>query len=98
MSIFHDADSALDADFTQYDLFIIDLTLDEMSGIKVAQYLKQNRITSSVPLIFCTSRDNEEDVIKGLDYGADDYILKPFSMKELLGRIALLLHINDDEE
>lgn len=94
VSVFNNADDALDADFTLYDLFLIDITMDGLSGIKVAQYLKQNKMTSRTPLIFCASCSDEEAVIDGLDYGADDYILKPFSMKELKSRINKLLHRN----
>ncbi len=94
VSVFNNADDALDADFTLYDLFLIDITMEGLSGIKVAQYLKQNKATSRTPLIFCASLSDESEVIDGLDNGADDYILKPFSMKELRSRINTLLHRN----
>ena len=57
----------------------------------LAQYLKQRRTTARIPLIFCSTVEGEDSIIKGLDFGADDYLLKPFSMRELSARVNALL-------
>ncbi len=69
----------------QPDLILLDLMLPKMSGFDVAQNLRQDG--NDVPIIMLTALDREEDKIKGLDAGADDYITKPFSTKELLARV-----------
>lgn len=65
--------------------------MENKEGFELARYLKQNLETLHTPLIFCSSRNNEDDVINGLDLGADDYILKPFAMKELVARVNSLM-------
>lgn len=67
-----------------YDLVILDLMLPGMQGIDVCQEIRK---TSSVPIIMVTARSGEDDVISGLDAGADDYIIKPFSPRVLMARI-----------
>lgn len=91
VTTYHDVKSAYNADLSGYAMFIIDAMMDGRQGLRLAQYLKQNQDTSLIPLIFCSSRDNADDVIKGLDFGADDYILKPFAMRELIARIRAIL-------
>lgn len=91
VNVYHSVDSAMDGDLTAYDLFIIDVMMNDREGFDLARYLKQNIETQHTPLIFCSSRTNEDDIISGLDLGADDYILKPFPMKELLARVNSLL-------
>ena len=68
-----------------FDLIILDVMLPGMSGFEVIKHVK------NVPVIFVTARDNEHDRIAGLDLGADDYIVKPFSMNELLARVRVVL-------
>lgn len=60
-------------------------------GMNFAHHLKQTKSTTSIPLIFCTACDGENDIINGLNSGADDYILKPFSMKEMIARVNAVL-------
>ena len=67
------------------DLILLDLMLPKVSGFEVAHHLRQEG--NDVPIIMLTALDREEDKIKGLDAGADDYITKPFSTKELLARV-----------
>lgn len=87
VTIYHSIDEAMDSDLTDFDLYIIDVMMGGKDGFELARYLKQNIETIQKPLIFCSSRNNEDDVIDGLDLGADDYILKPFAMKELVARV-----------
>ena len=88
---FRDVASAYNAELTDYSMFIIDAMMENKRGMDLAKYLKQNRSTCNIPLIFCSSRDDENAVINGLDLGADDYVLKPFAMKEIIARIGAIL-------
>lgn len=69
------------------DLILLDWMLPILSGIEVLQRLKYNKDTKSIPVIFITAKGEENDKIRGLNSGADDYIVKPFSTKELIARI-----------
>ena len=71
------------------DLLVLDLMLPQMSGIEVCRALRQEGATSSV--IMLTARDSEVDRVSGLEVGADDYVVKPFSMRELLARVGAQL-------
>ena len=69
------------------DLILLDLMLPKMDGIKICQLLKENPKTSSIPIIMITAKGEEEDIVKGLTIGADDYITKPFGPRVLIARI-----------
>ena len=69
------------------DLILLDWMLPGASGIDYARKLKSHPLTADIPIIMVTARGEEEDKIKGLDFGADDYVTKPFSNNELLARI-----------
>lgn len=73
---------------TKFDLIILDINLPDGNGINLCKKIRQ---TSDIPLIFLTAMDEESDIIKGLDIGADDYITKPFKARELLSRINSIL-------
>lgn len=68
----------------EIDLAILDITLPDGSGFSLCEYIKQY---SDIPLIFLTAKDEEHDIVKGLDMGAEDYVVKPFKSKELVSRI-----------
>lgn len=87
----YSAEEALTLDLTRYDLILLDIMMGEISGIQLARILKSNPATASVPIIFCTAKDSEEDLVTGLDLGADDYIAKPFSLREVLARVRTVL-------
>ena len=72
-----------------YDLIILDIMLPEMSGFEVLKGIRKKGILT--PVIFLTARDEKEDVVHGLELGADDYLIKPFSFSELLARIKAVL-------
>ena len=74
-----------------FDLVVLDVMMEPMNGIEVAKILKSNHATAHIPIIFLTARDSDEDMVEGLNLGADDYITKPFSMKNVLARIAAVL-------
>ena len=83
----YSAEEALTMDLSQFDLVLLDIMMGEISGTQLASIMKSNPTTAGVPIIFCTAKDREEDLVKGLDLGADDYIVKPYSLKEMLARI-----------
>jgi two-component system phosphate regulon response regulator PhoB len=68
------------------DLILLDWMLPKVSGIEVCRQLRRSKITREIPIIMLTARSEESDKIRGLDIGADDYITKPYSIKELLAR------------
>ncbi|TVP53890.1 MAG: DNA-binding response regulator [Halomonadaceae bacterium] len=81
-----------------YDLLILDWQIPDMDGIQVLKTLR-TQFDWSIPVLFVTQRDSEEDVIKALDAGADDYLAKPTRPGELVARIrALLRRVNPDQE
>lgn len=72
-----------------YDLIILDLMLPKMDGLEVCKYLRRQQIDT--PILMLTARDDEKDKILGLELGADDYLTKPFSPKEVIARIRAIL-------
>lgn len=87
-----DAKQAQDAIVKQVpDLILLDWMLPQESGVDYARRLRREKLTQNIPIIMLTARTEEEDKIKGLDSGADDYITKPFSTRELQARIKALL-------
>lgn len=73
------------------DLILLDLMLPEIDGLEVCRILKKDNKTSHIPIIMLTAKSTETDKIVGLELGADDYITKPFSIKELIARVKALL-------
>jgi two-component system phosphate regulon response regulator PhoB len=73
------------------DLVLLDWMLPGMSGLDYARKLRREKLTQEVPVIMLTARTQEEDKVRGLDTGADDYITKPFSTRELIARVKALL-------
>ncbi|MGB3738300.1 MAG: phosphate regulon transcriptional regulator PhoB [Pontixanthobacter sp.] len=73
------------------DLVILDWMIEGTSGIEVCRRLRRNRDTAHVPIIMLTARETEDDRIRGLETGADDYLTKPFSPRELLARVAAVM-------
>ncbi len=82
-------DASVKAAVYDYDLIVLDLTLPQKSGYELAAELRRGG--SDVPILMLTARDATEDLVRGLDIGADDYLTKPFSFDELLARIRALL-------
>jgi two-component system phosphate regulon response regulator PhoB len=73
------------------DLFLLDWMLPDISGVEYTRELKRDRLTKNIPIILLTARATEENKVKGLEAGADDYIVKPFSPRELVARIHAVL-------
>ena len=87
----YSAEEALKKDLTVYNLLLLDVMMGEISGFKMARILRQDEKTANTPIIFLTARDTENDTVTGFNLGADDYISKPFSIREVLVRIRAVL-------
>lgn len=74
---------------TQFDLILLDLMLPELDGMEVCKYLRDNNIDT--PILMLTAKENEIDKILGLEFGADDYLTKPFSPKEVVARVKAII-------
>lgn len=85
------AEEALKMKLERYDLFLLDVMMEQMSGFELAKVIRGSQELKSVPIIFCTAKDTEDDLLEGFDSGADDYIRKPFSMRELVARVKSVL-------
>lgn len=91
VDVAYSAEEALSMDMTIYDIFLLDIMMGDISGTQLARIIKSNPATADSPIIFCTAKDTEEDMINGLDLGADDYIMKPYSLKAVSARIRTVL-------
>ena len=87
----YSAEQALGMHPERYSLILLDVMMGEMSGFRMARLLKADPATAKVPVIFCTAKDTEDDTVAGLNPGADDYIAKPFSVREVLARVRSVL-------
>lgn len=87
----HSAEEALALGPGGFDLVLLDVMMEGISGIQMARIMKANPATASVPVIFCTAKDTENDMVEGLELGADDYIVKPFSMRNVVARVRSVL-------
>lgn len=84
-------EEALTLDLTRYHLFLLDIMMGEISGTQLARIIKSNPATATRPVVFCTARDTEDDLVAGLDLGADDYIMKPYSLRTVQARVRAVL-------
>lgn len=80
------------------DLVLLDLMLPKLSGIEICQKLKKNGDTRPIPIIMLTAKSEKADVLKGLESGADDYIIKPFDIEILLARVSAVLRRRPEVE
>lgn len=85
------AEEALKMNLADYHLLLLDVMMGEISGFKMASLLKKDKKTSHIPIIFITAKDTENDTVTGFNLGADDYISKPFSLREVLARVKAVL-------
>jgi len=81
----------------QPDLILLDIMLPEMDGNELCRLLRSDKETKDIPIIMLTAKGEEEDIVKGLEVGADDYITKPFSPKILIARTNAILHRHETE-
>ena len=85
------AEEAMELPLQEFRLILLDVMMGEMSGFQMARRLKNDSSTANIPIIFITALDGEDDMVKGLNIGADDYIAKPLSMKEVKARVRAVL-------
>ena len=87
----YSGEDALTRDIASYDLLLLDVMMPGMTGFELAARLKKDAATASVPIIFLTALGDEDDTLHGFDLGADDYIAKPFSVREVEARVKAVL-------
>lgn len=85
------AEQALTLELKKYSLILLDIMMGEISGIKMAKMLRSDVKTADIPIIFCTAKDTEDDMIMGLNIGADDYIMKPYTIRNVVARVKSVL-------
>ena len=84
------AEEALQKNPAAFDLLLLDVMMPGMSGFELAIKLKENEYTRNIPFIFLTAKDMEKDMLYGFGLGADDYVSKPFSVREVVARVKAL--------
>ncbi len=94
----YSAEEALKLPLHTYSLILLDVMMGQMSGFALARRLKQDPATANIPIIFCTARDNEDDMVRGLNIGADDYIYKPYTLRNVLTRVKAVLRRTSDQK
>lgn len=87
----YSGEMAMEKDPRQYDLLILDVMMPGMSGFDLAERLRNEPATSKLPIIFLTAKDTEDDTLQGFGLGADDYVTKPFSVREVVARVKAVL-------
>ncbi|MDE6532044.1 MAG: response regulator transcription factor [Muribaculaceae bacterium] len=90
------AEEALRQDISEFDILLLDIMMDGISGIELASKLKADENTAHIPIIFLTAKDSDDDMVAGLNLGADDYICKPYSVKNVIARIEAVLRRTAD--
>ena len=85
------AEEALKLDIASYQLLLLDVMMGAMSGFKLASLLRKNEKSAHIPIIFLTAKDTENDMLTGFNLGADDYISKPFSIRQVAARVKAVL-------
>ena len=91
VDVAYSAEKALQLDLNSYSLILLDIMMGEISGIKMARMLKADPATANIPIIFCTAKDTEDDMVMGLNLGADDYITKPYTLRNVIARVKSVL-------
>lgn len=92
------AEEALCLPVSDFSLILLDVMMGEMSGFQMARKLKESTKTAQIPIIFITALDNEDNIVTGLNLGADDYISKPLSLKEVKARVKAVLRRSTTKE
>ncbi len=98
VSTANSAEEAITLGIDKYNLLLLDVMMGGMSGFALAKKMKEDEATKNVPIIFLTARDTENDTITGFNLGADDYISKPFSIREVLVRVRAVLRRTAEAE
>lgn len=91
------AEEALKLNLSDYSLLLLDVMMGEISGFKLASILRKDSSTASIPIIFLTAKDTENDMLTGFSLGADDYISKPFSIRQVIARVKAVIRRTADK-
>lgn len=94
----HSAEKALSMDLSVYSLMVFDIMMGEMSGLELVTRVRQMEETANTPVIVCTALGDDQPLVDGFTRGADDYIRKPFSMREFVARVQRLLKKSGAED
>lgn len=97
IEVAYSGEEALSKSLDRFDLLLLDVMMGGMSGFKLADKIRKE-LQLSVPIIFITAREQENDMLTGFNVGADDYLSKPFSVKELIARIRAVLRRGKEME
>ena len=92
------AEEAMKKDLSSYNLLLLDVMMGEISGFKLAGYIRKQDRLAKLPVIFLTAKDTENDRLTGFNLGADDYIPKPFSLREVMARVKAVLRRTTEEK
>ena len=87
----YSAEQAIEKNLASYDLLLLDVMMPGLSGFELAERLKTDDSTARIPIIFLTAKDTEDDALHGFGIGADDYVTKPFSIREVMARVKAVL-------
>lgn len=98
VDVAYSAEEALKKDLTVYNLLLLDVMMGEMSGFKLGRQLRENPKTAAIPIIYLTAKDSETDRLTGFNIGADDYISKPFSIREVIARVKAVIRRADTKK
>jgi len=91
VDVAYSAEEALKKDLSKYTLLLLDVMMGEISGFKMGRILNEDTKTKNIPIIYLTAKDSETDRLTGFNIGADDYISKPFSIREVLARVKAVI-------
>jgi two-component system, OmpR family, alkaline phosphatase synthesis response regulator PhoP len=91
VDVAYSAEEALKKDISSYNLLLLDVMMGEISGFRMGRTLRENPKTANTPIIYLTAKDSENDRLTGFNLGADDYISKPFSIREVIARVKAVL-------
>lgn len=92
------AEEALQMNLANYNLLLLDVMMGEINGFKMASLLRKDEKLKHIPIIFLTAKDTEDDKLMGFNIGADDYISKPFSIREVIARVKAVLRRMTEKE
>jgi DNA-binding response OmpR family regulator len=98
VDVAYSAEEALKKDISSYNLLLLDVMMGEISGFRMARTLRENPKTALIPIIFLTAKDSENDRLTGFNIGADDYISKPFSIREVIARVKAVIRRVDNKK
>lgn len=92
VDVVYSAEEALTRNISDYNLLLLDIMMGEISGFRMAHIIRKNPNTADIPIVFISAKDSENDRITAFNVGADDYMTKPFSLREMLARVKTIIN------